>query len=176
MFFLPKYLSKSSFKKMSGFTLVELLLVMALISVLVTALVILINPAAQFEKSRDLERKNELAQITRSLEQYYNDFGSYPPSSSDPNYYILDDSHTWGSVWTPYMDVLPLDPVNTQRYIYSSTGQTYTIYAHLERGGQDSQACNVDGTDCINVPAANLCGAGTTLSCNYGVSSPNVSP
>lgn len=173
---LSTILSRFLRKKSSGFTLVELLLVMALIGVLATALVILINPAAQFEKSRDLERKNELAQVARALEQYYNDFGSYPISSADPNYYILDDSHAWGSSWTPYMDVLPMDPTGSQRYIYSSTGQTYTIYAHLERGGQDSQACNVGGTDCANVPGASLCGVGFALSCNYGISSPNVSP
>jgi len=158
----------------SGFTLVELLLVMVMIGALSSLLAVIINPAGQFAKSRDLERKNELGQLARALENYYNDFNSYPVSLGSP--YLINGTYAWGSPWTPYMDLLPGDPSSNRKYIYVSDGQYYRIYANLERGGNDSQACNVSGTDCPNVPAANLCGNGVTLSCNYGISSPNVSP
>ena len=154
-----------------GFTLVELLLVMALIGVLASALIVLINPVAQFQRSRDSQRKNDLAQVQRALEQYYNDFNSYPASSGVPNYYIL--SNAWGTPWTPYMDVLPKDPATTQTYRYISTGQTYMIYAHLERGINDSQVCN-GGAACSGVPPGAACPG--VYVCNYGVSSSNASP
>lgn len=178
--FSPNYKSSIINRKSSGFTLVELLLVMALIGVLVTALIILINPVAQFQRGRDSQRKNDLTQLQRALEQYYNDFNSYPVSSGDPSYYILDSSHTWGTSWTPYMDFIPKDPISTQTYRYISTSQTYMIYAHLERGVQDAQVCNPDGnpaTDdkCTGVPVGIMCG-GVSDVCDYGVSSSNVSP
>lgn len=163
-----------------GFTLIELLLTMALIGALASALIILINPVTQFQRTRDTQRKNDLAQIQRALEQYYNDFNSYPASSGSPNYYILDATHAWGAAWTPYMDIIPKDPTTTQSYRYVSTGQTYMIYAHLERGAQDAQVCNPDGnpaTDdqCAGAPVGVICGGASDV-CDYGVSSPNVSP
>ena len=71
---------------------------MALLGVLATALITLINPLAQFQRTRDTQRKNDLAQIQRALEQYYNDFNYYP-SSGPPNYYV--DNRDWGTPWTP---------------------------------------------------------------------------
>lgn len=167
-----------------GFTLVELLIVIALIGTLSAILYTFINPVTQFQKSRDTQRKNDLAQLQRALEQYYNDFGNYPINSTDGNYLIKDNSNNafaWGSPWTPYSNILPKDPTTGQRYIYVSpcpTGgsvpsQSYCIFAHLERGGNDKQTCNQADTDCSKAPSANLCGG---KSCNYGVSSSNISP
>ena len=56
-----------------------------------------------------------------------------------------------------------------------STLTWLVLYANLDRGGNDPQACNTAGTDCPNVPAQNLCGNNNNA-CNYGVSSQNVSP
>lgn len=169
-------------KKRNGFTLIELLIVIALIGTLSIVFYTLINPVTQFQKSRDTQRKNDLAQLQRALEQYYNDFGNYPASS--PDYLIKDNSNNtfaWGTPWTPYSNVLPKDPVSSQKYIYvspcpasgSTPSQSYCIYAHLERGGSDKQTCNQADTDCSKVPAANLCGG---KSCNFGVTSSNISP
>jgi prepilin-type N-terminal cleavage/methylation domain-containing protein len=169
---LKSYILHLTYKK--GFTLVELLLVMAVLGVLATALITLINPLAQFQRTRDSQRKNDLAQLRRALEQYYNDFNSYPANSTDSNYYILDATHAWGTPWTPYMDLIPKDPVTTQKYRFVSTGQSYMIYAHLERGINDSQVCN-GGAVCSGVPAGVTCGGAADV-CNYGVSSSNASP
>jgi general secretion pathway protein G len=164
--------------KHKGFTLVELLVVMALIGVLATAITSLVNPIGQFRKVRDTQRKNDLSQIQRALEQYYNDFGRYPQHSDTTNYYILSPTTQWGQPWTPYMDIIPKDPTAVQRYRYISPnadGQSYMLYAHLENN-VDAQLC-VPGSPGTACPGAGsvTCG-GPTLICNYGVSSPNVSP
>lgn len=162
-----------------GFTLVEIIIVIALIGAVATALIVGINPVDQLRKSTDADRKSDLAQLQRALELYYQDNGSYPPSSAD--YKIRSGTTTlaWGSSWQPYMSTLPKDPNPTQSYQYyvppSSNGQTYYIYARLERGEKDPQVCN-RGSACTSIisgfPPPNSCGG----TCNYGVSSSNVTP
>ena len=142
-----------------------------------------INPLAQIQKAQDSKRKSDLSQIQKALETYYNDFGQYPGAdTSTSNYRIKADATTtldWGSTQWQYMGTLPKDPSTSKNYIYYSPsgGQSHYLYASLDRSG-DAQACN-GGAACANVPAppgspAASCGSGAT--CNYGISSPNVSP
>lgn len=136
-----------------------------------------INPLEQFRKSSDARRKSDLAQLQRALEVYYNDFGRYPPSFQGN---LSDDGTSqgvisWGSDWRPYMDVLPIDQTSAKNYAYwsDSTGQSYAIYASLDRGGRDPQACSQDGASCPRAASNSLtCGG----NCNYGVTSSNISP
>ena len=158
---------------LAGFTLIELIVGIGILSVFSTFLVASINPFEQFKKTADAQRKNDLSQIQKALEAYYQDFGKYPESSNDKIVYnssVLD----WGSSWTPYMDVLPKDPKQSWTYVYATDNnqQSYWFYASFERGGKDPQACKPDGSSCPNVPAGVTCG----FICSYGVSSPNVSP
>lgn len=178
-------MKKLFFNHRKGFTLIEILVVVVLIGVLTAAVIVYLKPGTQFEKGRDTQRKNDLAQISRALEQYYNDVGNYPNTSGSSNYYIVDGviPRAWGTSGWTYFDLLPKDPLTSQRYIYHQAlgGQAYYLYAHLERPG-DAGACTTAGiADCDSISAngipANACSnpAGT-LSCNYAVSSPNVSP
>lgn len=161
----------------SGFTLVEIVVVIAIISILSTFLVVTLNPFEQFQKASDAQRKSDLAQIQRVLEAYYQDYARYPEANPDNK--IVHDSSAieWGSTFAPYIDILPKDSSPSKIYIYTvdSNGQAYRLYASLDRGGKDPQACNDNGGVCQNVPIGVDCGAGGKV-CNYGVSSPNVSP
>lgn len=163
-----------------GFTLIELIIVVAVIGVLFTVFISTINPPEQFKKSRDTKRKTTMAQIQKALEAYYQDHGRYPASS--PTYKIVSivngttSTLNWGEPWLPYMDVLPEDPTTGQSYAYytnDATGQTYYLYASLERGENDPNVCN-DGAKCTTLPNVNPSPCGGV--CNFGVSSPNVRP
>lgn len=157
-----------------GFTLVELLVVMAVIGTLTAGLVVVVNPAGMLSKARDAERKSDLTQLQRALEAYYDDYNEYPSSGAE---YIIGGV-SWGGNWSPYMTTLPQDPVSDQRYVYFSTGQTYRLYAHLETFN-DPQGCNTDtdgnNTECSNASGL-ICGNDEAHVCTYGVSSPNTSP
>lgn len=142
-----------------------------------TGIIVALNPLVQLQKAQDAKRKSDLSQIQKALETYYQDNGRYPSSSSDNKIKGLDNNAVaWGSSWQPYMSVLPKDPSSSKSYMYKIAGldgQTYYLYASLDRGGNDPQACFPDGGSCNNAPSDTGCGSGV---CNYGVSSPNVSP
>ena len=159
-----------------GFTLLEIIIVVGIISILPVGAMTILDPVAQFQKANDLRRKSDLATIQKALEQYYGDTGQYPQSTSDYKIIGLDGKTVgWGAAWSPYLNIVPKDPNSLKNYVYGSGGQSYYLYATLDRGN-DPQSCqnlNANG-ECQNVPAANLCGTG--VKCNYGVTSPNVSP
>jgi hypothetical protein len=77
------------------------------------------------------------------------------------------------------MNLVPKDPITGVKYAYISTNnlQSYYLYASLERGSSDAKACAAGGwCASISSGAQSLNPCGTGKICNYGVSSPDVSP
>jgi type II secretion system protein G len=155
----------------SGFTLIELLIVIAIIGILASGLLIVLNPVRQIQKANDAKRKSDLGQVQKALEQYYNDNGKYPVSTS--GYQIT--GVTWGSPWSNYMQTLPKDPSSSKNYVYvaDSIQQTYWLYTSLDNTS-DPQLCS-SGSPCANATVNNV-GASCGGTCNYGVSSSNTTP
>lgn len=172
-------------RKNTGFTLIEIIIVIGILAILAVLILMIVNPLAQFQKANDARRKEDLSQIQRALEQYYQDNGVYPTGTIDHK--LTNPQLTpipWGTSWSPYMNVLPADK-NGRSYVYISTGQKYWLYAGLERGGIDVQACKNTSSacqsdpfgtscQCDNVPSGVYCGS--TNICTYGISSPNTTP
>src|SRR3972149_6088887 len=73
-------------KRKSGFTLIELLVVIAIIGILVTIVVVAIDPVKLIGESRDAKKREELQQLKNALQLYYNDNNSYPDDAT-----ILND-------------------------------------------------------------------------------------
>jgi len=154
----------------------------------------LIDPLGQIAKTNDAKRKSDLEQLQRTLETYYNDNGKYPPHSTSTNsspcgsgyvYRIMPATGCidWGLSWDAYKTILPKDPTSSTRtYVYFASAdlQSYWLYANLEKTN-DPQICSglVNG-ECSslssNLMISKPCGPFQTKPCNYGVSSPNVSP
>jgi general secretion pathway protein G len=155
-----------------GFTLIELLVAIAIVGVMAASLFAVLNPSTQFYKANDARRKGDLKQIQTALDLYYQDNGMYPASSNNK---ILNIS--WGAAWTPYIGKLPKDPKSSKNYAYYLVpgGQSYYLYASLDRGGSDPQACNADGSVCLSAIGITglSCGSGGAV-CSYGVSSQNL--
>lgn len=161
-----------------GFTLLELMIVIAVLSILSAGIITILNPYEQIQKANDSRRKSDLSQLQKAIEQYYEDNGRYPLQSDDGSYQIVGVNSNilpWGTPWTPYMNLLPKDPSSSKKYVYiiSQNGQAYFLYASLDREGKDKQACN-GGDPCESLPLEAQQACGDT--CNYGVSSPNFSP
>lgn len=150
----------------------------ATIGILAAAVLVVLNPIDQMQKGRDNQRKSDLSQIQKVLEQYYRDNGQYP-SRSDYKIVRLDGSAAeWGAEWLPYMAKLPKDPLESRRYIYYAGSakeprQSYRLYASFERGSKDQQACAGICPGASSAGLDNVCGGD---GCNYGLTSANVSP
>ncbi len=64
------------FRKQSGFTIIELLIVIAIIGILAT--LVLTNFQGAQAKGRDAVRKNDINSVYQKLEEFYNENGGYP--------------------------------------------------------------------------------------------------
>src|SRR3989344_8249863 len=74
---MTKQINPNLIPKM-GFTLIELLVVIAIIGILVTIVVVAINPQRVIQDARDTKKREELTQLKNSLQLYFNDFNAYP--------------------------------------------------------------------------------------------------
>lgn len=68
--------------KRDGFTLLELLIVMAIIAILATIALVAVNPREQIAQSKDTDRKNSVTQMGYALESYFTTKNSYPSPTS----------------------------------------------------------------------------------------------
>jgi len=143
-----------------GFTMIELLVVMAILGIL--AVVGLSFFRTSQLKSRDAKRKSDLEQVQRALEMYYNDNGNYPASLTNWGEIFSSDGTVNGTV---YMKELPKDPSGNPEYCYIKIDSpvSYKLYAKLENS-QDPR-----------ILSPRSCG-GNTNAYNYGVSSSNTIP
>ena len=65
--------------KQNGFTLIEILIVTAIVGILGTLVVIAVNPAQFQTRSRYAKAKVELEEIAKAARLYGDEHGSYPP-------------------------------------------------------------------------------------------------
>jgi len=151
-------LTTQNLQLISGFSLIELILAMAIISILSVAL--WGNFFSSIIKGRDSRRKQDLESISKALELYYYDFKAYPTGL--PSWGQSFSHPTKGSII--YMQKLPTDPIYPKySYCYTSTdGTYYKLYANLE-----------NTSDPKLLPALVSCNG---VNYNYGISSSNTTP
>lgn len=154
--------------KKAGFTLMELIIAMAILAIITSSL--LGGYMSSQKKARDAQRKSDLKQIQNALEAYANDYrGRYPDADSG-----RIGGVAWGGEFnnpsattTIYMKVLPEDPKGVD-YLYwvSSDNTGYRLYACLEND-QDSDYNVYTGIICAG------CGSTDDEECTYGAASSN---
>lgn len=141
----------------SGFTLVEILLAIAIVALLGSALLATSGIQAQLAKARDGKRKSDLKKMQNILEDYYNDKGQYPHT----------DKISCGASFSPYIGEIPCDPQSIKNYLYMSCAndQGYIIYTNLE---YKSDPVIAEG-ECKGG-----CSVGSLGTYNFGIASPNM--
>ncbi|MCL4427294.1 prepilin-type N-terminal cleavage/methylation domain-containing protein [Patescibacteria group bacterium] len=130
----------------NSFTLIELLIVVAIIGILAALIIVSVTSASA--KARDIKRQEDLKNIQKALEMYYTTNGSYPSTASAKWGYCSGfGSHgiSGSSGYIPnlaptYIPSLPLDPRNGTDcqgaanvyacYWYESNGTDYKVDAN----------------------------------------------
>lgn len=125
----------------NGFTLIELMVVLSIISFVASVMLVSVNGARA--KARDARRRSDIKQIATALDIYQDDFGTFPSTGGiwkgmcvAYNDGTLEASGDNG--WVPglaptYIPILPPDPLpvgTTGCYIYNSDGVDYKISAY----------------------------------------------
>ena len=121
-------------RKSLGFTLIETLVVIALIGIMASIILTAVNSARN--KARDVKRKAEVSQIGRFLTM-----SCYSPDAGDGDYDLLPIAQEMISKNPQYGQFLknvPKDPKSGNesqsgyRYVVSENGTKCAIYANLE--------------------------------------------
>jgi prepilin-type N-terminal cleavage/methylation domain-containing protein len=113
-----------------GLTLIEMLVVLAIIGFLVSILLVSLGPRPQI-KARDAKRQADIGEIMKAMELAYNDFGQYPEITVDAGR-VTNSSVTLGG--KTYLSPFPKDPGGENYYGKANAAnlQQYCIYAVLE--------------------------------------------
>lgn len=136
-------------KSPPGFTLIELVVVIAIISFILGIAVV--NYQSANKRARDGRRKADLEQIRSAAELYR---ANNPPTGYPANLAALNPN---------YLNPLSQDPFSAQGYIYyyNRTGSvTYNLCGYLEAKAATDPNC----------PVTVSCG--TPGNCNYGLTQP----
>lgn len=145
-----------------GFTLLELLIVVAIIGIIVT--IIAFGVGGVRSNARNERRKADLLAIASAIEKYRADCGQYPPAGI---YNLIaagaaltgDNSAPSCLSGNVYISAKPQDLSSPDRvYYYTSTPNTFTICASLE-----------DTTGAVPAGCTSLCGL---AACNYAIKNP----
>ncbi len=152
--------SKNLVTAQRGFTMIELLIVMAIIALLSGLSLFALQNARK--QGRDAKRKADLEVIRSAIELFKADCNVYPSSLPATN---LQGTLALGctpSNGNTYYQKLPADPSSTQTYAYTRgpTSTTYVLCSTLE----DPPSPANDTTGCG--------GCGTPTGCGYRVVSP----
>jgi prepilin-type N-terminal cleavage/methylation domain-containing protein len=83
-------LNNTQYNQNKGFTLLEILLVIAAIGILASIVLVAINPNRQIAQARNTVRQADINTIQKAVEQYLIETGSYPSSISTTPGYICN--------------------------------------------------------------------------------------
>jgi len=128
----------------SGFTIIELLIVIAIIGILAT--MIIAGVEHMQTKSRDTRRIEDMNQISKALELYHVSYFKFPKSTDEIVLIGTDDVSTAlieeGTISSISKD--PLYPDYTYRYQTNSIGTSYTLRFCLETESIHGYHANCD--------------------------------
>ena len=133
-------LKMPSLSQRRGFTLIEILIVVAIIGILASVVLVGLGPVQQ--KGRDARRISDLKQIQTGLELYFAKNGVYPTGP------FADWSAFQAALIGAGVGVtnVPQDPSTASTYNYGTTGgTTYTLSTTLEDTGNPALNNDIDG-------------------------------
>lgn len=133
-------------KAARGFTLIEIIVSIAILATLIAGVLLAVNPQKQLNKSKDALRREDLQSIKTALDAYYHDNDCYPTTVP----FGAEWSAGTGSDKAIYMKKVPQDPscnTSTGANCYQYKTDTNTcpqwnvVFAKLSDASTLAQAC-----------------------------------
>lgn len=122
---LPKFLSQQ------GFTLVELVIIIGILTVLFSLVLVAVNPARQFAQSRNTQRRSDVNALINAVTQYMADNnGNLPAEITVTATEVgsgVGEIDICSDLVTKYIAEMPADPEDGSWTSCSSYNTGYTI-------------------------------------------------
>ena len=158
-------------KYFSGFTLVELLIVLSIIAILAALIISLFS--SQILKGNDAKRKGDLDRIKIAAEEYEKDHNCYPKSISCG---VHPDQEVY-----PYLNNVPCDPITNVSYVYTNDNNLtcpawFKIFTVLENTQDTSATPGIGPHGAYNYDVASANAPANVAYIPPPTSSPGASP
>lgn len=131
-------------KRILGFTLTEMMIVIAIIAIL--AVIAMMSFLAQQHKGNDSKRKADLDRIKIAVEEYEKDNNCYPPAAL-----MMKCGNDADIAIHPYLSNVPCDPTTGEPYRYEVGSTTcpdwFRIFSLLQYTKDPSVILNIGPTD-----------------------------
>jgi prepilin-type N-terminal cleavage/methylation domain-containing protein len=163
-----------------GFTLVELLVVMAILAIMMMIMIGILNPIALVNRGYDARKKKDVNRIKIAFEEYANDNGGCFPTNDyilgkrngvvDQTKNLLSDANCNTNAFAPWLDSWPCTPQGKHFLIFTDpTSPTCARWFKIA-----TKLDNLSDTDIPITLSAAMGGEITRYTANYGVSSTNI--
>lgn len=143
--------------KKSGFSFVELLIVISIMTILATLGIASYTNVQQ--GGRDGRRKADMQLIRGALENYRENNNAYPTPVVASNGLPFGTGALTDAAGNVYLQTIPQDPLSARKYYYTLNGADYTLATKLE----GTSSCTVAPT-----PGTNSCGTGFICNLCFG--------
>ncbi|MFC1727234.1 type II secretion system protein [Patescibacteria group bacterium] len=152
--------------KKKGFTLIEMLIVIAVIGILAIAVLSAINPVEQTRKARDARRRSNAAELLNAIERYYTTF----EENSSALVLGIPASDVCGTIAAAGAQVVPADLadfVNTNEvkpeFTDRITSPSDYLFAGLDTTTELVRVCyEIESEANIVASGGGTCGVGTS--------------
>ena len=151
-------------RKASGFTIVELLIVVVVIGILAAIVIVSYNGITQ--AARDSQRQADLSTIAKAIQLYKEDNGHYPREDDGANGEVGEGAGL-DAMLAPYISTVPKDPIADANHYYYYDGDHYCS------GYSNSAVLFAYGTD-TDIDGQGPCAAYGSAGNSNGEDDPNI--
>ena len=132
-----KHLLKK-FRQVAGFTMIELLIVIAILGILAVAVLSAIDPVEQINRGRDTGTRSDAEQLFSAIDRFYAFRGYYPwQTGSDDVAHVRIDSTGTG---LPLGDSVTTSPLSVKSASFADT-TTCNVFDKLGSGNAELTGC-----------------------------------